>query len=318
MNLNTIFREVLRRPHSGPKQHRRRPERARCDHDFIGLNLLTAHQHHTLRAAIINFNRRDLSVRANLEIVACAHIGAEIGETRRDSLGLVIDRHREEPDARKLARIVDIGGGRLPLLDHPVVKGGLPPADFVLAPSAYGKRTVTAVDRRIAEVHIPLRSDKGILDVIPAPTPEAGVRPSVVVRWLPAQRCQAVDRGGPAQEPSLYHRSDARLGGHWRGYKIVRLARPEFAGTHRLEYGRVVRVVIRACLQQCHRDIRILAQARRQHRARGSAADDEDISFPFFHRHPPIFRASEPTASASLASRGIDSATTSHRYAGAH
>jgi hypothetical protein len=114
--------------------------------------------------------------------------------------------------------------------------------------------------------------------VAPAPARVALGRPMVVVGVLATQVDHGVDGAGTAQhpparlvalaavEPRLRHRLEAPVG---------------LAGAgHQGQSGRAVdegAAVLGACLQQAHAHVRVFAQARRQHAAGRTTADDQIV-----------------------------------------
>lgn len=163
-------------------------------------------------------------------------------------------------------------------------------AELVSAPSSHGQGAGAAVDGRRPEVEVALRGDERADDIVPAPALEAGRRPRVVVGRQSPERGQAIDRGGPAEDPALDHRDHARLRGHTGRRDGRHAARPRFGGSGRVEDGGVVRVVVGPGLEQHHRQVGDLAEPGRQHGASRAASHHEDAPGLSVHASPSRLR----------------------------
>ena len=278
VDVDAVLRQVVLGPDPRAEQHRRSPECTGGHHDFVGFDLLTVLQDHAPHASALDVEGRGGGARAKREVAALAHLVGEVGEARRDATRLVVDRDREGAHAGELARVVDVVGLRLAGFDHAVVEGRLAPAQLVAAPAADRERTVAPMDGRCAEVCVALGGDERALDVAPAPAVHAGGGPGVVVRGLAAQCGQSVHGGGAAQQSALDHRDRARLPRHRSRNDEVAHARPAPARPRRIEDGFVVGAVVGACFEQRHAPPGVLGEPRAQHRARGAAAHDHDVS----------------------------------------
>ncbi len=182
-------------------------------------------------------------------------------------------RHLVHPDAVLLA-VVEVLVARQPGLDARLDEGM---GDAVLrALLADGERPARAVERRRAALVV-LGLDEVREQVGPAP---AGDPPAVVVERVAADVDHRVDRGGAAEDAPARKRDAPAVAVLFRSRVVV----PVDLGPAELQVAEgdvdVLVHVRRAGLQQEHLHVRVLAQARRQHAARGTRPDDHVVVHP--------------------------------------
>jgi hypothetical protein len=257
------------------KEDARRVDCTRAQHDAVARNRLGAPVPHDLDAHDAPSAKEDAPnrrLRADGEVVACAHHSGQecLGGAYAAPLDLV-HRVRAHAPRSRFVRVLAVWKARR---ETRLDERGLPRDPFASRVAADGQRPMTAVPRRV-EIEIALEANERRKTALPRPLTETERGPFVVVFGLAAQRHAGVDRRRASDDATSRHpKPETSRIRPMSQFPIVideRVPSPPHEVGRKRPFGRIVG----PRFEQEDRPLRILGDARRDHRSGGSRPDDD-------------------------------------------